>query len=48
MLYFYEGNYDDSKIEGEIHVKNIISIKKIDLKVEGDNLLKKGFDVVGS
>lgn len=48
MLYYYKGVYDDSKIKGEIHVKNIISIKKIDLKVEDDNILKKGIGAMGN
>lgn len=48
VLYYYDSRYDDSKIEGEIHVKNIISIKKIDLKVDRDNILKKGIGAVGN
>lgn len=32
----------------EIHIKNIINIKKVDLKVEGDNILQKGIDSFGT
>ncbi|KAL4503082.1 hypothetical protein ABPG72_014311 [Tetrahymena utriculariae] len=48
VLYYYDSKYDDSKMQGEIHIKNIISIKKIDLKVEDGNILKKGVGFIGN
>lgn len=39
---------DESSCEGYIPIKTIISIKKLDLKVEGDNILKKGIDGIGN
>lgn len=48
VLYHYDTENNESTALGHIHVKNITSIHKIDLKVEGDNILKKGFDKFGN
>jgi len=48
VLYYYGMSLDESPCEGYIHVKNMVSIKKLDLKVEGDNILKKGIDGIGN